>query len=124
MKFIKRLILISAEICSVDVGYFYETHSAACGAQVSGKTIFLGKKTAIANHKRLIFGSCDMRKTVYAAVVEAFIPCVASAEGFYAGVGSVVGASLDEDGTGYAFVIGNEIDKNLSIEGFILILGK
>ena len=65
-----------------------------------------------------------MRKTVYDAVVAAFIPCVASAEGFYAGVGSVVGASLDEDGTGYACVIGNEIDKNLSIEGFYIDFGE
>ena len=76
-----------------------------------------------------------MKKTVYAAVVAAFIPCVASAEGFYvgalygstfmdAGVESVVGATLDEDGTGYAFVIGNEIDENLSIEGFYIDFGE
>ena len=76
-----------------------------------------------------------MRKTVYAAVVAAFIPCVASAEGFYAGalygatfldagVDKVVGATLDEDGTGYAFVIGNEIDENLSIKGFYIDFGE
>ena len=28
------------------------------------------------------------------------------------GVDTVVGATLDEDDTGYAFVIGNEIDEN------------
>ena len=76
-----------------------------------------------------------MRKTVYAAVVAALIPCVASAEGFYAGalygatfldagVDKVVGATVDEDGTGYAFVIGNEMDENLSIEGFYIDFGE
>ncbi|MDB2513576.1 porin family protein [Alphaproteobacteria bacterium] len=99
------------------------------------RQFFIDKKIAIARFIWGIFGSCDMRKTVYAAVVAAFIPCVASAEGFYvgalygstfmdAGVKSVAGASLDEDCTGYAFVIGNEIDENLSIEGFYIDFGE
>ena len=78
------------------------------------------------------FGSCEMKKFIVAASV-AFIPSVASAEGFYIGalygstiltLNTVVGATLDEDDTGYAFVIGNEIDENLSIEVFTSILGE
>ena len=75
-----------------------------------------------------------MKKFVVAAVA-ALIPSVASAEGFYVGalygsttidtgVDTVVGATLDEDDSGYAFVIGNEIDENVSIEGFYIDFGE
>ena len=75
-----------------------------------------------------------MKKFIVAAVA-AFIPSIASAEGFYvgalygsttldSGVDTVVGATLDEDDTGYAFVIGNEIDENVSIEGFYIDFGE
>ena len=75
-----------------------------------------------------------MKKFIVAAIA-ALIPSVASAEGFYVGalygstsldtgVDTVVGATLDEDDTGYAFVIGNEIDENVSIEGFYIDFGE
>ena len=75
-----------------------------------------------------------MKKFVIAAIA-AFIPSVASAEGFYVGalygsttidtgVDTVVGATLDEDDSGYAFVIGNEIDENISLEGFYIDFGE
>jgi OOP family OmpA-OmpF porin len=75
-----------------------------------------------------------MKKFIVATVV-ALIPSVASAEGFYVGalygstsldtgVDTVVGATLDEDDTGYAFVIGNEIDESVSIEGFYIDFGE
>ena len=75
-----------------------------------------------------------MKKFIVAAIA-VFIPSVASAEGLYVGalygsttidtrVDTVVGATLDEDDAGYAFVIGNEIDKNVSIEGFYIDFGE
>ena len=75
-----------------------------------------------------------MKKFIVAAIA-AFIPSVASAEGFYlsalygstsldTGVDTVVGTTLEEDDTGYAFAIGNEIDDNVSIEGFYIDFGE
>ena len=75
-----------------------------------------------------------MKKFIVATIV-ALIPSVASAEGFYVsalygstsldtGTDTVVGATLDEDDTGYAFVIGNEIDESVSIEGFYIDFGE
>ena len=75
-----------------------------------------------------------MNKFIVAAIA-ALVPSIASAEGFYVGalygstsidtgVDTVVGATLDEDDTGYAFVVGNEIDENLSIEGFYIDFGE
>ncbi|MDC0476196.1 porin family protein [Alphaproteobacteria bacterium] len=74
-------------------------------------------------------------KKFIVVVISALIPSLASAEGFYVsalygstsldtGVDTVVGATLDEDDTGYAFVIGNEIDENMSIEGFYIDFGE
>ena len=74
-------------------------------------------------------------KKLIVAVIAALIPSFATAEGLYvgalygstsldSGVDTVVGASLDEDDTGYAFVIGNEIDENVSIEGFYVDFGE
>jgi hypothetical protein len=82
----------------------------------------------------IFLGGCYMKKFVIAAIA-ALILSVASAEGFYVGalcgsttidtgVDTVVGATLDEDDSCYAFVIGNEIDENLSIEGFYIDFGE
>ena len=75
-----------------------------------------------------------MKKFIVAAIA-AFIPSFASAEGFYlsalygstsldTGVDTVVGATLEEEDTGYAFAIGNEIDDNVPIEGFYIDFGE
>ena len=74
-------------------------------------------------------------KNFIIAAIAVLIPSFANAEGFYVsalygstsidtGVDTVVGATLDEDDTGYAFVIGNEIDENVSIEGFYIDFGE
>ena len=74
-------------------------------------------------------------KKFIAAAIAVLIPNVANAEGFYvgalygstsidSGVDTVVGATLDEDDSGYAFVIGKEIEEKLSIEGFYIDFGE
>lgn len=75
-----------------------------------------------------------MKKFIVAAIA-AFIPSVASAEGFYVGalygsttidtdVSAVSGATLDEDDTGSSFFIGSEMNENFSIEGFYTDFGE
>ena len=74
-------------------------------------------------------------KKLILTVTALLIPSFASAEGLYVGalygsttidtgVDTVVGATLDEDDAGYAFVIGNEIDESLSVEGFYIDFGE
>ena len=75
-----------------------------------------------------------MKRFVIGAIFALF-PGFASAEGYYvgalygstsidSGVDAVVGATLDEDDTGFAFVIGNEVDATVAVEGFYINFGE
>ena len=74
-------------------------------------------------------------KHLIATISLLLLPMTASADGWYAGIAggstnvdtgitAVVGATLDETGTGTSVFIGKEVNETLSVEGFYTDLGE
>jgi hypothetical protein len=74
-------------------------------------------------------------KQLIATISLLLLPMTAYAEGWYAGIAggstdidtgvtAVVGATLDETGSGTSFFIGKDIEEKISIEGFYTDLGE
>jgi hypothetical protein len=74
-------------------------------------------------------------KKFFIGALFSLLPCCVLAEDFYvgglfgatsidSGIDTVVGATLDEDDSGYSFMIGSEMNDALSVEGFYTDFGE